>query len=124
MSMPNLAANAAAGTAPTTLGGELTGPEALLAEASHVQGLTERAADVHDQLNAWADGLPDLVTAAPWGTNDVASAADGIAQAEGTDNLRETITGLHAALDQADQLGESLGSIGATGSVEALANGQ
>jgi hypothetical protein len=124
MSMPAFASAAASGSVSTSLGGELTGPADLLAETSHVQSLAERAAVVKDQLESWAAGLPDLVTGAPWGTGAVASAADGIAQAQGTDNLRETITGLHGALDQADELGESLGSIGATGSVEALANGQ
>lgn len=124
MSMPALASAAASGSVSTSLGGELTGPADLLAETSHVQSLAERAAAVKDQLESWAAGLPDLVTGAPWGTGAVASAADGIAQAQGTDNLRETITGLHGALDQADELGESLGSIGATGSVDALAGGQ
>lgn len=126
MSMPSLAVNAAArgGGVQTSLGGELASPADLLAEASHVQTLAERAATVQAQLDAWAAGLPELVTAAPWGTGAVASAADGIAQAQGTDGLRETITGLHGALDAADELGESLGSIGATGSVDALAGGQ
>ncbi len=102
----------------------MSSPADLLAEASHVQTLAERAATVQDQLDAWAAGLPDAVTGAPWGTGAVASAADGIAQAQGTDDLRETITGLHSALDQADELGESLDSIGATGSVDALGSGQ
>jgi hypothetical protein len=124
MSMPALASAAASGSVSTSLGGELAGPADLLAETSHVQSLAERAAAVKDQLESWAAGLPDLVTGAPWGTGAVASAADGIAQAQGTDNLRETITGLHGALDSADELGESLGSIGATGSVDALAGGQ
>lgn len=107
-------------TASTTLGGELTNVADLLAEVAHVQALAERARSVQAQVDAWAVGLPEKVTAAPWGTAAVKSAADGVREHTGNADLRDRISVLHTALDQADRLGESLGSIGATGSVEGL----
>lgn len=103
-----------------SFGGELRGPNGLLAETVHMQMLTETAIDVQDTLNQWSDGLPDATQGAPWGTGAVSASAAEIAQAETTDDLREAITGMHEALDQADQLGEALDSVGAEGSVEAI----
>jgi hypothetical protein len=103
------------------LGGELHSPADLLSEIAQVNGLAERAATVQAEIDAWARGLGDQVTASPWGTGAVAQAADGVSEYQTMADLRDRISVLHSALDQADALGESLSSIGATGSVEALA---
>ena len=112
----------AAGSASTSLGGELPSVPALLTEVTHVKALAERAAAVQAQIRGWARGLGDAVTAAPWSTRPVSAAADGIGEHTSTEDLRQRITVLDRALDGADQIGEAVGSVGARGSVQALGN--
>ncbi len=101
-------------------GGELGSPADLLTEIAHVNALAERAGVVESEIQTWARGLGDQITAAPWSTGAVAAAADAVSEFSDMSDLRQRISVLYAALGQADALGESLATVGATGSVEAL----
>jgi hypothetical protein len=104
----------------TQVGGELTAIGDLAAENEQQTTYVQAIQVMKEDLHGWTKGLAEQVDGADWGTAEVSAAAAALSEAQSVGQIREGITSLIAAGEQAKQLGELLDAGGARGKVSGL----
>jgi hypothetical protein len=104
----------------TRMGLQLTAIGDLHAEISQMHTYAETGAQMLQELEDWARGLPDQLAGADWSTEAVQQAAIAVAEARTVKDLRDQITTLMDAAADAQQLGDQLAAGGARKGVSGL----
>lgn len=104
-------------------GGDITSTATFRAEAANAEGVLEELTYLALCIDTWTGQLPDRYNAAPFGTERLTTAVNRVGDArEDTGQVRDALTEMLAALDEADSLGETATGLQAHGLVDAFRN--
>jgi len=106
------------------MGADLENVSDLRGEATGVQALLDEAGDLIAQAVSWAVNLPERIDEAPFETAALLAQAEAIAEAlgamRGLDDAGDVLSGMDAALVQAEALGEHADEVAARGNLAAF----
>jgi hypothetical protein len=114
--------------APTALthiigGGDIVSTAALRGEIAAAEDVLEQFTALIAQIATWAAQLPERYAAAPFGTEALTVAVTHVTDANGdAEQIKDALTEMLAAIDEADSLGETVTGIEADGRIDAFRN--
>lgn len=104
-------------------GGDITSTIGLRREVAAAEDVLEEFSRLIAQIATWAAQLPDRYAEAPFGTDALTTAVNRVTDANrNADAIKDALTEMLAALDEADSLGETVTGIRAHGRIDAFRN--
>ena len=104
-------------------GGDIVSTAGLRGEIAAAEAVLEQFTALIAQIATWAAQLPERYAAAPFGTQALTEAVNHVTDANGNaEQIKDALTEMEAALEEADSLGETVTGIQADGRIDAFRN--